>query len=418
MTLAAGRAFMVAATTTLSCGKTMSRTDGILYLDLEGGWGGSSRSMFHLIEYIDRMRFRPFAVTRRDGPIAQRYASLGVPHINLPTLPSFRPAERKNAVAYAIYRWDSRKLTSITAQLQQIKEREGIRLIHVNHESLALTGRHLARRLGLPWVCHVRTQLIPGRFAKWVYGVIARDAAHVIFISERNLEHFQALSAVPLNRDRASVVYNIAPPIPENLEPLPEISEPASSLRMVSLTNFSPNRGVDRVVDVAQVLARRGRTDIVFFLCGRLANTRRLPFARNRYLESIERRVAESGLAKTVRFPGHVSRPDRALVASQGLIKLSRVASPWGRDILEAMSAGRAVVTLGDFQGIVEDGVNGFIDRDFNAEAIADHLVRLRDEPALRQRIAQANREKAARLFDGKSRGREVAEIYERVLAA
>ncbi|MDP6475613.1 MAG: glycosyltransferase family 4 protein [Alphaproteobacteria bacterium] len=396
----------------------MTEAPGVLYLDLEGGWGGSSRSMFYLIENLERRRYRPFAVTRGDGPIGERYDGIGVSHDRLAGIPSFRPAERKNALAYLIYLYGRRGLDRVTARLEEIRRRENIRLLHVNHESLALVGREIARRLGLPWICHIRTQLIPGHFARKVYGMVARDAAHVIFITERNRDHFRDLAGAEYVGERTSTVHNISPPVPDDLAPLPELSEPADATRILSLTNFSPNRGVDRILDVAEILHARGRRDIVFFLCGRLANTRRLPFARNRYLENMMARVGAGGLTQMVRFPGHVTPPDRALISTHCLIKLTRESNPWGRDIIEAMSAGRAVVTLGDFQTFIEDGANGFIDCEFDAERIADHLVRLRDEPGLADRFSRASRQKAADLFDGAARAAEVCAIYDRVVGA
>lgn len=389
---------------------------GILYLDLEGGWGGSSRSMFYLIEHLDHARFRPIAVTRSDGPIAKKYSDINIPHVTLSNIPSFRPAERKNALAYLIYLWSRRKLNKVMVRLQEIREHENIQLVHVNHESLALVGQEIAHRLGLPWVCHVRTLLIPGIFARKVYRVIARDAAHIIFITERNRDHFHQLMGEDFSADKTSIIHNISPPVAHGLAPLPELSEPKEALRVLSLTNFSPNRGVDRIVDVAQVLRQRGREDIVFFLCGRLANTRRLPFAHNRYLENMRARIVHCKLEKTVRFPGHVSPPDRALIATDCLIKLTRESNPWGRDIIEAMSAGRCVITLGDFQEFIKDGVNGFMDIEFDAERVADHLEKLRDTPGLIYDFAQANRQKSAALFDGNARARDVAAVYTQVL--
>ena len=413
-----GRVCTILGMPILYCGNAMNKAPGILYLDLEGGWGGSSRSMYYLIEHLDRRRYHAFAVTRREGPISQCYDEIGVPHDTLPGIPSFRPAERKNALAYLIYLWGRRKLNDVMMRLHEIKARANICLVHINHESLALVGREIARRLGLPWVCHVRTQLISGYYARKTYRAIARDAAHVIFITERNRDHFRELAGADYSADKISTVYNISPLAPHDLAPLPELSEPVDALRVLSLTNFSPNRGVDRVVEVAEILQARGRKDIVFFLCGRLANTRRLPFARNRYLENMLARITASGLGETVRFPGHVTPPDRALIATDCLIKLTRESNPWGRDIIEAMSAGRGVVTLGDYQTFIEDDVNGFMDVEFDAARIADHLVRLRDEPGLIDKFAQANREKAAALFDGVGRAAEVSAIYDRVLGA
>ncbi len=396
----------------------MTATPGILFLDLEGGQGGSSRSMYYLIEQLDRARVRPFAVTRRDGPMAARYESLGVPHVNLPDIAAFRPAERKNAVAYAIYLWKSRRLPQVLDRLRPLIAAHDVRLIHVNHESLALFGRALARRLDLPWVCHVRTLLIPGRFARFVYGAIARDARHVFLISERNRDHFAALAGPRFDPQKASVVHNITPLPEPDLAPLPELLDPPGVFRVLSLTNFSPNRGVDRIVDVAAELKRRGREDFVFYLCGQLANVRRLPGARNTYLEAMMTRVQGDGLGQMVRFPGHTERPDRALATCDALIKLTRESNPWGRDIIEALAAGLPVVTLGTFQGFVEDGVNGFMDPEFDAVRVADHLIKLADETGLKARMTAANRAKARRLFDGPSRAADVAAVYREVLEA
>ena len=58
------------------------------------------------------------------------------------------------------------------------------------------------------------------------------------------------------------------------------------------------------------------------------------------------------------------------------------------------------------------------MDCEFDAERVADHLLRLRDEPSLLDEIARANRKKAAALFDGASRARDVSAIYDHVLGA
>ncbi|MDP6352259.1 MAG: glycosyltransferase family 4 protein [Alphaproteobacteria bacterium] len=391
-------------------------TPRVLCLDLEGGWGGSSRSLYYLIRSRVPEWWQPVIVTRRPGPIAGRYKTLAVAQLCIPEMPAFRPSERNNPVAFALFLWGLRHLPAIMRRLRALVAEHRIELIHVNHESLALCGLIAARRLGLPWVCHVRTQLIPGIFARLVYRLINRHAAGIVFIAEPNRAHFARLVGRAFDGAKTCVIHNPAPAIDPDSTPLPALSEPAEALRVLSLTNFSPNRGVDRIVEVAAMLKRRGRDDVVFFLCGALANTRRLPGARNRYLEDMQRRVEAEGLAATVRFPGHVDEPERAVLACHALIKLTRQSNPWGRDIIEAMTAGLPVITLGAFQGFVEDGVNGFIDRDYDPARIADHLIRLRDAPDLRRRISHANRDKARSLFDGRACASRMAAVYAKVI--
>ena len=122
------------------------------------------------------------------------------------------------------------------------------------------------------------------------------------------------------------------------------------------------------------------------------------------------------GLSGCVLFPGHIAEPERALATCDALIKLTRQSNPWGRDIMEAMGAGLPVVTLGAFQGFVENGVNGFVDSDFDVGRVADHFIALADDPVRRTAMIDANRRKAWRLFDGLDRARDIARIYERLL--
>ena len=75
-------------------------------------------------ERVHRGRLRGGAVTRGDGPISVRYDEINVPHVSLAGIPSFRPAERKNALAYLIYLWDRRRLDRVMDRLHEITQRE------------------------------------------------------------------------------------------------------------------------------------------------------------------------------------------------------------------------------------------------------------------------------------------------------
>ena len=51
----------------------------VLCLDIEGGYGGSSRSLFESIRHLDRDRVSPEVWCGREGPIQVRYRALDVP---------------------------------------------------------------------------------------------------------------------------------------------------------------------------------------------------------------------------------------------------------------------------------------------------------------------------------------------------
>lgn len=390
---------------------------GILYLDVEGGWGGSSRSLYFLIEALDRTAFEPVVLLRKQGPVADRYRQLGVNCLHAPELAAFRPSERKNIVSFAIFLWELRRFRHLLKRLRRMTARHDIRLIHVNHESLTLSGYLLTNALKLPWVCHSRTTVIPGWFARRLLRLMMKRAGHVICISAPVYEHVKSLVGRPFNPAKASVIHNIAPRIDGNQALLPEFKQPADRFRLISLANFSPNRGVDRIVDVAEILQRRDDCRFAFYLCGRPANTNAITGRVDPYYDSIRDKVRALGLEEMVFFPGHVSEPERALIACDALIKLTRQSNPWGRDAMEALAAGLPVITLGTFQGFVENEVNGYIASEYKPEEIADYLQRLADDPARRSAIAAANRAKAEHLFSARECARATEAIYRQVLS-
>ena len=390
---------------------------GILFLDLEGGWGGSSRSLFHIVEAIDRDRFRPLVVLRKDGPVAERYRALGVRFEIMPELPAFRPAERKNAVSYGFYLWRARKLGKVVERLRALADEIDARLLYVNHESLATAGAAIARRMGLPWVAHIRTELKPGIFARRVYRTIAREASHVVFIAEPVADNFRKVAGCLPPEGNAEVLYNFTDARVAADLPAPEAMRDDAALRVVLLSNFSPNRGIDRVVDVAEAVARRGARDIRFYLFGRPAHANLLTGATDPYYASVVEKARAGGVDDIVVFPGHTSAPDAALASADVLIKLTRENNPWGRDIIEGLSAGRVVVTLGSYSAFIAHGENGYLREAFDPDDIAAFLVALRDDPALLAKIKEANAAKARRLFSREAAAARLHGIFTRVMA-
>jgi glycosyltransferase involved in cell wall biosynthesis len=118
----------------------------------------------------------------------------------------------------------------------------------------------------------------------------------------------------------------------------------------------------------------------------------------------LERRARARGAG--VRFLGAIDEPRRAelLAACDAVAVPSRVL-PDGRHegmplvVLEAMCAGAAVAASasGGIAEVVRDGESGLLVPPGDAAALAAALARLRDEPVLRARLADAGRKVAAR---------------------
>jgi glycosyltransferase involved in cell wall biosynthesis len=372
--------------------------------------------MFLLIGALNRAHWRPIVLLRPGSAIAPAYRSAGIRTFEIAGLATFRPAGRNNWFSYLRYLIHRRRLYRAISQIRAIVAAEPVDLIHFNHENLASIASEVAAALCRPWVCHLRASMKPSAFSRRVYRRIARDAAFAICISEETDREYRAMAQDDYVANRTAVVYNAYPPRQQRVSPLASMTGSEGAFRVLSLSHIDYDRGVDRIVEVARLLARRGQRDVVFYVAGSVQQQRFRFWRSQNLLQRLQDIVRAEGLTDTVRFLGYVWQPHEALAAAHALIRLRRQMNPWGRDIIEAMSAGLPIITLGTFHGFVEPGVNGYLSSHFDPEAIADYLTQLKDDAALRARIAAANRVKAARMFDPAESAARVEVVYRKLL--
>jgi len=80
----------------------------VLCLDIEGGHGGSSRSLVELLRHVDRAAVAPEVWCRRDGPTRARLEALGLPVRIAPDMPkvSSLPRLSRNLAVYGRFALD------------------------------------------------------------------------------------------------------------------------------------------------------------------------------------------------------------------------------------------------------------------------------------------------------------------------
>ncbi len=386
----------------------------ILFLDLEGGFGGSARSLFFMAEAMDRATFSPVVVSRSDGPIAGRCSAAGIPHYIL-DMPDYRPSERKNWLAAVWYALKSSHRNRLRERFKDIIDKHHIRLLHCNHEGLALFTNWLSSRFGMPWICHVRTRMHASCWSRYLYRIISKNAVRIIFITENELEHFARVCGPCFDSSKAVVINNPSGIEKSSVDPLESLAK-ENAFRIVCLGNYSPNRGTDLVPEVAAAVRARGGRPCRFHLFGRPAAGSILPWKRNRFINELKKRVAAPELGGSVILEGHTANPERALAAGHMLLQVRRKANPWGREIIEAMTLGLPVVAVGTYQGVVQHGKTGFLVPEFQPDLIADCIVRLRDENALRHRMGEAAAKRAARFFGRGICSAQMAALYREIL--
>lgn len=332
---------------------------------------------------------------RRVGRIQEQYAEIGIPTVVEPTMPRFSalPKISRSAWAYSQFLRSWIKAGQFRERLAgALKNR--FDALHLNHEALFPLLR-VARRVGVPATIHVRTRLKPNAFSRYQNRTIARDAAHIVFITENERETFEQM-AFPKTH---SVIRNIVQPI-RNVLPHPDLTDDPR-FKVLSLSNYDAIRGTDRVIEIAKALKARGRQDIVFVMAGDMAVRGRVPAPMSHAIrrgQSLQDYAEARGVEDMFVFLGHVSPPEPILAASHALIKPTRESNPWGRDIIEACAAALPVLSVGTDTTFVETDKTGFLPPRFEADIFADYLIRLASDRSLATQLGAAGQARVAQL--------------------
>jgi len=345
-----------------------------LHIDIEGGWGGSSASLCQLIRKLDREKISPVVVYRQEGPAREWYDELKIPAYHIPEIGSFVPRTTKawkNLLASFPRLWN---LDRAAARIAEIGHEHAAHVVHLNYEGLFLLASRLKRHLPVPFIGHSRALLPDDRWGRWLAQGLARNVEHMFFVSPQEEGRWQKL--VPDSGPPGEVLWNIS------REPVPRLPF-AAPPEAVYLGNLSPEKGTDRLIDIASELQQQNAPPLVISVFGEARQ-------KAEYSSELAARIDREGLVSRIRLRGHTSRPAETLANAFALIRPSRDNDPWGRDVIEATSSGVPVLATGSFDGVIQPGVNGYLFPQFDAGDFAARLTDLLLNHTTWQRLSDA----------------------------
>ena len=137
-------------------------------------------------------------------------------------------------------------------------------------------------------------------------------------------------------------------------------------------------------------------------------------------IEQARQQAGELGISAKIEFAGRLYGEEKAArLAGAWCLVLPSYAEVLPLVLLEGYAAGLPVVstTVGGIPDVVTEGVNGFLIRPGDGEALAASILRLLKNPLLRQNMAVSNRRAAWEQFDIDICAQKVGDIYARLLA-
>lgn len=417
---------------------TGSAPKRILFIDLAPSVGGSVISLYQLVQGLDRQRYTPSVVLRRDHGAIPRFESLGI--AVYPSATGYT-----GAMAGASPHWVgvrrgrvARWLRCTTAGERMVhlagfylrtwpelrQEAQGLRailrratpdLVHLNDVvAVSRSGIMAARAEGIPAICHLRAMSTRTHYDRW----LSHSLRGFICISRAVERHESTLGG----RVRPSwVVYNGLA-----LDDYDMTAQEAAAIRgrVRAELGYGPE---DVVVGCIGRLRPWKGQHIFLRALARLTPE----FARLRgllvgaperhapeYGDTLSALAAELGLRDRVTVTGFRNDVPHILRGCDLTVHASTEPEPFGRVIIESMAAGVPVVATnaGAVPEIVEDHVTGLLVTPNDERAMAQGIAYALRHPQERESWQRAAGVQTRSRFSQERNVQGVQAVYEAVL--
>jgi glycosyltransferase involved in cell wall biosynthesis len=375
-----------------------TRKPRVVYLDHCAQLSGGELALARLLPALD---VDAVVILAEDGPLVDRLRADCLKVEVLPLNEAVRGASRHeaehrgtrpSAVAATV-----RHIAALRARLRELDPA----LVHTNSLKAGVYGSLAARTARVPVIWHVRDRIaddyLPSRTAAVLRVLIDRLPQAVIANS--------VTTASTLRRPRDAHVIGS----PLSLDHLDVRRTAEERLRIGIVGRLAPWKGQD--VFLRAFASAFGGSEAQAVVIGASL------FDEGDYRERLEAMAKDLGIDDQVEFTGFVADPWREVARLTVLVHASVVPEPFGQVIIEGLAARVPVVATwgGGPEEIITSGINGVLYEAGDSAALAAALRKLADDPALRERLSEAGRMRAAD-FDPSHIADQVMSVYRHVL--
>jgi glycosyltransferase involved in cell wall biosynthesis len=344
--------------------------------------GGSDRSLYDIVTHLPRDRFTPSMILKRGDPMAHAYRKHGIEVIEVRLVSPRRAMDLSKHINYA-----ANYFPSVMRVRRAILDLDAD-IVHVN-TLYNLVGPLAARLACRPLVWHVREILHGSRAAAAMLRLVPMMAERAVAISPAVADTLKScgdrLRMIPNGVDLSD--YDVEPDTAAvrrefNLAP----GQPVVTV----IGRLEPWKGQHILIEAVKGIAAAIPDVRAFVVGGPAVN-------KPRYAEGLRARCAELDISDRVTFTGIRTDIPELLATSSVLVLPTVTPEPFGRTIIEAMAARRAVIAtnMGGPLETVVDGVTGFLVPPNDAAAIAAKAIDLLRDNELRARMGRNGRERA-----------------------
>jgi glycosyltransferase involved in cell wall biosynthesis len=377
-----------------------------------GPLGADSWIHAQLIRTLDRSRFEVYVgctMGPPDEPTPLYAAVSMIPDVH------FRPVNfGRELFDLSGLRWVDQVLRNSPAifsfgALALFVRRERIAIIHtVSRPRDALACVLLARITRRK--CLIHMQLGYGDWMSRTLRWSLRHADGLVAISEFVAETLVAGGCDPKRIHLAynAVVFEDWNPVGRRADARRELGLPVSAPLVLTVSRLYRGKGTAELLR-AIALVRHEIPDVKLLVVGR-------DVSGGSFMRELQTIIEEEDLHDTVLFFGQRSDIVRFMAAAD-IFAMPSFLEPFGIVFTEAMAMKLPIVALnnGGTKEVVEHGKDGLLSEPGSIDTLANNLVTLLRDPALRERMGDYGREQVAKRFTIEHLAEKVAKIYARL---
>lgn len=383
----------------------------ILFVNLVGETSGSIKSLYLIIEQLDRSKYEPFLLIARKGDFENKINKLCVKTF-YSRLGQIRNTSHSpigfNFETLMMFGYFFLRLPLDIIIVYRLVKKYKIDLVHINVSTLYSVGL-AAKILGVPIIWHIREIFNNNMLKKIQQFIINFCSYKIIAITKFSTEGF--------NKDKVCVVYNGIKFIkPKDIKDVKELrlqlNLPLNSLLFLTFGNISnKNINVKGIFDLLYSIAiNEGYNKACFLICGLNKD--------DKSYQTAKQLTQELNIEPFVRLYGIIQNINDYINASDVIIVPHRAPEAFGRTIIEAAQFRKPVICskLPPSDEILIDNFNGKYFTSGNIESLSKTINSFINNQEIISIMGNNNYLYAKNKFNSVKNNKKIFSLYKDIL--
>ena len=346
----------------------------VLFIDHESGHGGSSISLYNKVKLISKKNYEITVILKTNSYIVKKYKKINV-KVKLLKIPTITSLEKTISNLIYLFKFFFKFYFFNLKNVGFYNDLKKYDNIHLNHENLYWLLKKIKTRVkkNSKISISIRTILTNSFFSRLQSNIINEFSDKKLFISKINKSKFNELVKIKKKNNYVLENFTFNKKVTNNF--LLKKSK-KKKINIISISNYSYDRGLDRIINIAKLFKSEKNKGIYFSLIGdyKIKSLKNL-IIPNPYKDL--KLLANKRRLDNMKFFGHKKNVIKYLIKANLLIYLPRKDSSWGRNIIEALSLGVPVITCGVTNTLIKNNVNGYFFKHFEEEKIKNYIKKL-----------------------------------------